>query len=575
MMKKNTNGLRPEFNLFHLAIFGIFMVSLAIRIYGSLSVNITNPEAEILLSVSKIKTYGSATFFYSLMIRIVQFLGFNGDLGLRIINVVMGSLITILPAMFYREIGKHTAIISSLLLSFDPFGIANSVAFSGNIMTVFFLGLLIEAILHNRDHLIYLIILLLIGHGRGLGYFILITLILFAFLFFINRNIIFINVRLMKEKIFKNKKNMVAGSGIILILVLAIIYRVPFSNIATDISDFISGWGNNYQTGNFPIVYPFAIFSYIPLALVFASFFLLSSTNKIYRFNGLSALWLAFSVAIIAFYPRHLILDLVWVSIPLTIFASISIEKILFADVNLIKDDWPFLVIFFSTGINLVLNIISFVYRSIWGLDVTNALLTILVIIIFAVILLLFRAYTSSIQKAMSALLLMVLVFSVFWQISITARTIVMNKTPEKEILWNGYFEGKDIVAEIVSSSKNSLKGTKGKINVLIDGQLRPAEIWALNEENLLFQKSNLISNRPEVILSDTRETGINDDNFQGQEYISDSYPLWTWDPVRSFISTDYWNWFFFRNSLQYREYNYIWTNITMINDKINIGAKN
>ena len=82
------------------------------------------------------------TFFYGLVIRILQFFGVNSDLGIRIVNVIMGALITIFPALFYREIGKRTAIIASLLLSFDPFGIANSIVFSGNIATLLFLGLI-------------------------------------------------------------------------------------------------------------------------------------------------------------------------------------------------------------------------------------------------------------------------------------------------------------------------------------------------------------------------------------------------------------------------------------------------
>ena len=63
MMKKNTKNQKPEFTLFHLIIFGIFIVSLAIRIYGAYSINLTNPEAEVLLSLSKIKDIGISDLF--------------------------------------------------------------------------------------------------------------------------------------------------------------------------------------------------------------------------------------------------------------------------------------------------------------------------------------------------------------------------------------------------------------------------------------------------------------------------------------------------------------------------------
>ena len=228
---------------------------------------------------------------------------------------------------------------------------------------------------------------------------------------------------------------------------------------------------------------------------------------------------------------------------------------------------------FFLQELPLILNLIAYVYRSIWGLDATNSLLAILFIGIFAIILLLYKAYISSVSKAFSALILVLLAFGGVSQLSISARAIGSNKKPENEILWNGYFEGIGIVTGIIDTTKSNLKGTSGKLNVYVDGEVRPVEIWAVNSENIYFQKSDLLSIRPEVIISSNRTINLREDNFQGQEFISDSYPLWTWDPVGSFFSTDYWNWYFFRNNLQYKEYNYIWTNKTLMNNKINYGA--
>jgi len=95
----------------------------------------------------------------------------------------------------------------------------------------------------------------------------------------------------------------------------------------------------------------------------------------------------------------------------------------------------------------------------------------------------------------------------------------------------------------------------------------------ALNSEDLYFRKSELLSIRPEIVFSFDQSIDLSKDNFQGQEVVSNSYPLWTWDPGGSFFSTDYWNWFFFRNNLQYKEYNFIWTNKTLMNNKIDIGV--
>jgi hypothetical protein len=272
-------------------------------------------------------------------------------------------------------------------------------------------------------------------------------------------------------------------------------------------------------------------------------------------------------------HPTHQLIDLIWVSLPFCVLAAINTEVFLFQNASIFKDEWSFLGILFLTAITLGLNVTAFVYRSTWGLDLLNSLLSILFIGIFAFVLLIYKAFTSSVRKAVSSLILVLLLFGGIIQLSISARAIGSNGKPENEIFWNGYFEGGDIVAEIIDSTKNNLKGTTGRLNVFFDGEVKPVQVWSAISENIYFRKGDLNSIFPEVVISGDQTIGFKENNFQGQEFISNSYPLWTWDPVRSFFSTDYWNWFFFRNNLQYKEYNFIWTNKTLINKKINFGA--
>ena len=572
-MKNQINKSKHELNSFHLAIFGLFVLAFSIRIYGANAIGITDSEAEVLLSVTGIKPSAAEPFFYSLIIQMMQFLGFNCTLGIRIINVLMGSLITILPALFYKEIGKKTAIIASLLFAFDPFGIANSIVFSGNSVTILLVGLLVDALIHDREYLIQLVVLLLICNGRGLGYFSIFSLIFLIVLFFVDKDTFYAFLKNIIEKTSTKKNSMITWTSIIFVLFLAIIFKNPFSNIAADISNFILGLSKNYQIGNYPIVYPFAIFSYMPVALVFTLIFLIKKPEAEIKLHRLGSLWLGLVFAVITFYPRHLMIDLIWVSLPLWLITSFLISKYFSVQYHLQKDNWPFLGILLVTEINLGLNMVSLVYRSIWGLDVTNTLLTILLISVFTIVLWLYQAYVSSISKALSALVLITLFMGGLVQLSISARTAASNQKPENEIIWNGYFEGRDIVGKIIENTKTSITGTTGLLNIFIDGKINPSEIWLINKERLFFQKSDISSNNPEVVVSSNQAIAIRDDPYQGQEYISNSYPLWTWDPVRSFISTDFWNWFFFRSNLQYKEYNSIWINKTFVNKQIITGA--
>ncbi len=218
------------------------------------------------------------------------------------------------------------------------------------------------------------------------------------------------------------------------------------------------------------------------------------------------------------------------------------------------------------------LNIITVVYRAIWGLDVTNVLLAALIICIFIIVLLVFKAYATSITKALSALFLVILLFCGVAQFSISARAAGVNQKPENEILWNGYFEGKDIVENIITQTKSDFTGTSDSINIFSDNQLNPSLLWLLRHERIFFRKSDFGSGSPQIIISNDQADEFGSEAYQGQEFISNSYPLWTWDPVRSFISTDYWNWFFFRNNLPYQEYNSIWINKSLLDKKISIG---
>ncbi len=569
-MKNISREPKIKFSTFHLIELGIFILSLVIRIYGVYSINFTNSEAEIILPLLKIESSGSS-FFYGLLMRVLLFFQLDCMYGMRIVNAVMGAILTTFPVLFHQEIGKRTAVLTSLFFTMDPFGIANSIAFSGNIATIFFLGLLIDTLLHGRRNLILMAILLLLGHGRGLGYFIIFILLFLIYIFILKRSIFSNLLTIIRDRITQKTNDKEAGLLIILVLILSIVFKVRLSNIATDISNFISGWGTNYVSGNYPIVYLYAIISVIPLA-VFLSANLLFFYNREKGSNSyFFIIWLSITL-IIMFYPKHLILDLIWISIPLWFSSAIILDKFI-SRITFYMIDWPFILVFSLIGITFNLNLIAYIYRSVWNLDTTNSLLAILIIGIFMIILLLYRAFTSTLSKALISFMIVLIIFGGITQIAFSTRALGMNRKPENEIFWNGYFEGKDIFEGIFSTTKHSLKGTEGKLNVYVDGQASPAEIWAVRSENIKFLKSDLSMNPPDIVITKDPIFYFNEDTFQNQKYVSSSYPLWLWDPIGSFFLTDFWNWFFFRNNLQYKEYHFISVNSTSLNKKINIGA--
>jgi hypothetical protein len=560
-MKTITNKSKPVFNLYQVIGIGVFILAFSIRIYGANSVNLTNSEAEVLLSITGIKLSEQSSFVYNLILRVIQFFSINGTLILRIINVFAGSLIVLLPYLFFHEIGKKTAILVSLFFAFDPFSIANSIIFSGSTLTILFIGLLIESFVHRRNYSIPLITILLLGHGRGLGIFFAISFLFLIFLFFIDRDTPKRIISIVRENISINKNIMVVTVIILIVIILSSVSKVPISYSASDVVNFALSWSKNYQIGNFPIVFLFAIFTYIPVAIITALILFIKRPKVEINKLKLAFLWTALSFLVVSFSPGHLIIDLLWVSLPLWLITALVVNNYAVELSQTLKDNWPYIGILFAISINLALNIIALVYRSTWGMDISNILLATLLICVFIVLLVLYQAVTASITKAFSALFVVGFFLLGLFQLTISARTSGTNNKPESEILWNGYYQDQDIVKEIINKTKANIFGTSGILNIFINGRVNNSILWSINNERLNFQESDTRDKNPEIIISENKTTPITGGSYQGQEFISMSYPIWTWDPVKGIFSTDFWGWFVFRNNQQYEEYNTIWIN--------------
>ncbi len=257
MMNGHPEIFKHEFRLSDLIFACIFIVAFSIRMYAANAIGITNSEAGILLSAAVGNPPNSAPFFYSLFIRILYFLGMNSDLGMRLLNVLLGSFIILLPALFSEEIGKRTAILASIMFALDPFAIVNSVVISGNAATILLSGLLIDAIIHKRNTILKILVLLMVGHGRGLGYLILVSLLFVVVLFFWDQKKLAAIFHHIREMVFTKRDFINTAYILAFLLATAIIFKVPLSNIAADFSSFIVGWGDNYRIGELPNCLPF------------------------------------------------------------------------------------------------------------------------------------------------------------------------------------------------------------------------------------------------------------------------------------------------------------------------------
>jgi hypothetical protein len=573
-MNNQKRKIHFELRIFHLIFLCIFFIAFFIRLYGAININLTNIEAKDLLTVSAIDLKGISSYFYPLVLKLVLFFGIDGNLALRFLNLIIGSLMVFFPLFFTKDIGKKAAILSSVFIAIDPFSIANSVIFSGNLLTIFFTIILIESLVHRRNNFIQWILILLVFHSRGLGFLILSSALFLMLVILLKRQYFEKIKNSFSENTTKKINYVIIGIFSFVLICISIIIKIPISNLAADISNFVRGWSNNYQPGAYPIVFPFGIFSYIPFVLLICIFFIIGKPKIPFQNTNLLFLWSVLSFLIITINPSHILIDLIWVSLPLCIIAAMTISSYIPLQNYFEKENIIFIGILLVIGFNFCLNIFTLVYRTTWGIDITNPLLSTIFIGIFIIILLIYKAYASTITISLSSFFLAFSLILLIFQFSISTRTAGMNQKPEKEIFWNGYLEDQDIVNKITMTTRNNIFGTAGQLKIYLDGQINPSIVWALQKDNLQFTGDDFKLYEPDVIISSGEVNPEKIGAYQGENYISKSFPEWTLDPLNSVVSTDYWNWLLFRNSQQYKEYNALWLNLTTLSKHSMIGAQ-
>ena len=568
MKTKTTNIVIGKY---HLLIGIVFLIAFLIRVVGSTTVNLNQEETQSLIAAVRINTTSSSTFLDSLIINCCLKIGLNVSIALRLINALVGSLIVLLPVLFIAETGKKPALLISIFFAFDPFAIVNSIIFTGNSFILLMAGLLLDAIIHKRKHIFLIVLFMSFFSARGLGYFILISLIWLIFLFLFDRKMFFQMKLIIEDNLISiSEFETIIGVFSAVLVLISFISGTPLSNMFSEPITFSKGWLSGYQKGNFPIVFIFAIFSYIPLALLTFLFSYPKNIKKISRRIKNCVTWIICSFIIVTIYPAHWVGDLIWVSVPLGAISGILIRKYLFDSVGSKNIYLPYFAILISLGISISYVINALAYRYIWGLEYLNLLITILVACIFVGVLVIYHAYVQSVPKALLSLSLVLLVLLGTYQVSTAMRSAGFNQKPENEILWNGYFQDRDIVNQILETTKTNLFGTNGQLTIYMMDRDNTLISWLTKDEKLLSGQVTYNNNIPDIIFSENEMLRNNKEDYQGQIFIENSYPLWTWDPMSSVVSGDFWNWILFRNSQQYTEYNSVWINRSALQNQVN-----
>ena len=546
----------------HLLAGIFFMIALIFRLMAAYRLEITKPEAQILLQITQRDAglYGQASILYqALTIPLVRFFG-NSNLVVRFWPLLAGSLLIILPLLFEDLLGKRIAIILSFLIALDPFMNANAIILSGNAITLCLLVLTVDCLRKQRylSGTISLIGLLL--SGANLVYAILLLIFLAIYEILQNkRNPLINTLPPLREYLQKNPS--LPASIFAIIAVLTFLLHIPLSDFAGNFLSALQRWRQPYSLGDTPPLYPIALLSYLPLGIILL--FIKPFPKKPVPSIQIN-LWILFGLIVIALNPAHRMIDLVWVSLPVCLLGAINLDAFVVDLEANSNRQGIYIIIFTSLLVSLFITFVMVVYQFNWGLSVVSGLLSTITLLIFITMAFIFLAYSESVSLAASITRSSILLVFLVIQVGFSWRALGLNGNPSGEILWNGYYQGADVVRQIIEHADLETVKTRLDHQVAILGESNEAVKWDINRDfPIVEQPLSLGDASYAAVITETNDeiTGKTVESYLGQQFIADSYPMWTWQPLKSLLDTDYWFWLVFRQGQMYDEYQTIWVN--------------
>jgi len=547
----------------HLIVFTLFLIALAMRGMAAGRLEITQPEADILIDLTRDQTAvtGQASILYQILtIPLMNVFG-AANWAARFWPVLAGCVMVLLPLLFEDLLGRKTVILFSVFIAFDPFLTANSIQINGSALTLCALVLAIGFMRKNKYLAAIISIVGFLLSGPAIVYALLLGIYTLA------------STRIRKgpsrsgqfvQDSWKYCRENIPVIGAILFTLASIIYLcgIQISDLVGNIQFFFQEWGQPYSLGNAPLLYPIALVSYLPFGIILL-FFSRPKENKTFALLPIF-IWIITSLFFVSLNPGHQVLDLVWVSLPVWLIGAVNLDGLITRILESQKKTWIYILIFTCLMISLTLTGIMLVYQFNYGLSVVSGLLSTISLLILITMAFILLAYSEAVPLAITTLRIATAVVFMVIQIAFAWRSLGLNGKPAGEILWGGYYEGRVVVRTIIDNSDlTALKtGLENKV-VFLDyansavkwgvGQDYPAEDQPLSLGNVNYA---VVITSANDALADNHKAG-----YYGQKFVADSYPLWTWQPLKSLLDSDYWFWLIFRQGQMYRDFNYIWVN--------------
>lgn len=547
-----------KFNLAGLMHVALFVLALGLRIAASSRIPLNANESSMLLQIpGNINgTESPLSLIESLLIRFTFFLFGQSRFGARIWTIFPGSLIVLLPYFIRNKIGQKLSLIIAVMVSLEPFLLANSLQIGGNIWAILGLSVFLIGLINNYRWLSVVAAVTILLSGRGL----LPSLIMLGGLVVIDRYL------LKNELLIGINKNYDSRSSIkwfsiavvsSLFLSAAIITGTDLTGIASMFSAYFPLHSHAYirtaSLGGLPVI----LISYAPLFVVLFLAYVIRFRIREKKVVIILGSLVIFFVAWLALMPQKMYFDLVWLSLLMIVGSALCLNNIHF-ETRKASDLGKFSVVLVLIA-SVFVSFMQFIYQGQQGLLQTNALLNILTLILMVGFI--FAAFLSFGQGRhfLSMFGISLLIILLIMQVSFSLRASGFSREIHSELLWSGSIMDSELFKNIVDDRANMKQFVDEKIMIGAEKGVSPQISWELRDFAISYIDEGLSGPIPfKMVFTRLPEIDFRGD-YIGQTIIVDGLPKWVESPMSSLFDYDYWSWLFFRKSINETTQNYFW----------------
>lgn len=473
----------------------------------------------------------------------------------RVLPALFGSALILAPLFLQKKYSPTVLLILSIGLAFDPSLVAMSRTADSHIITLAVFSFLLIAMLWDKAIWFGILAGLLLLSGPNIGLLLLILSGVFIWDWFTGRSMI----NSLRKRFKKMSRKAILLSFFITFLLggtLFLQHPESISAVFMGLNEFFVGWvstESKLSISNIGIV----LIAYELFVVVFGLWGIVYYSRQKENNQKNLLYWLIIVLFLVILFPARTAGDLIWVLVPLWVFAALQIEQTIqvFKKINWITIG---LGIFYLVLLCfIILNWVSIVNNQFDQQQVVLRWLLIGGSILLMALVAFMVNYGWGMSFGTNSLLMAVFVFliaSCF--LPATWSSAFLGNRPDLEFWRFAPFPGHSVyLKETIDDLSEWNHGDKESLEIVSVGVNDPSLQWLLREYRVKYVSALAPAASPEIIITPIYENGGWSASYTGQDFVIRQYPNW------SLLFPQEWQqWYLHRNVDVTRELVILWT---------------